>query len=96
MKVFNEAGRLLSEQGITFATMPMATNFNCMETGTLLDYLISQTDPRWVSFEMDIYWIHFGGDPVSLLNKYGSRWKLMHVKDMRRGSPKVPGLTSLK
>lgn len=96
VKVFNEAGRLLSEQGITLCYHAHGYEFQLHETGTLLDYLISQTDPRWVSFEMDIYWIHFGGgDPVSLLNKYGSRWKLMHVKDMRKGIAKdLTGLTS--
>jgi sugar phosphate isomerase/epimerase len=45
---------------------------------------------------MDIFWIQFGGgDPVALLKKYGSRWKLMHVKDMRKGIKKdLTGLTS--
>jgi sugar phosphate isomerase/epimerase len=28
---------------------------------------------------------HGGQDPVKLLNKYGSRWKLMHLKDLRKG-----------
>jgi sugar phosphate isomerase/epimerase len=38
---------------------------------------------------MDIFWIQFGGgDPVALLKKYGNRWKLMHVKDMRKGIKK--------
>jgi sugar phosphate isomerase/epimerase len=45
---------------------------------------------------MDIFWIQFGGgDPVALLKKYGNRWKLMHVKDMRKGTKKdLTGLTS--
>jgi sugar phosphate isomerase/epimerase len=45
---------------------------------------------------MDIFWIQFGGgDPVALLKKYGSRWKLMHLKDMRKGTKKdLTGLTS--
>ena len=45
---------------------------------------------------MDIYWIQFGGgDPVALLKKYGNRWKLMHIKDMRKGIKKdLTGLTS--
>ena len=34
-------------------------------------------------------WITFGGgDPVALMKKYGSRWKLMHLKDLRKGAPK--------
>ena len=35
---------------------------------------------------MDILWAtHGGADPVKLLNKYGSRWKLMHLKDLKKG-----------
>ena len=45
---------------------------------------------------MDILWIQFGGgDPVALLKKYGDRWKLMHLKDMKKGIKKdLTGLTS--
>lgn len=44
---------------------------------------------------MDIMWTHFGGgDPVALLKKYPGRWKLMHLKDLRKGTPKdMTGLT---
>jgi sugar phosphate isomerase/epimerase len=38
---------------------------------------------------MDIFWIQFGGgDPVALMEKYGNRWKLMHLKDLRKGTKK--------
>ncbi len=45
---------------------------------------------------MDVFWIQFGGgDPIALMKKYGSRWKLMHLKDMRKGTKKdLTGLTS--
>src|SRR5260370_21729207 len=37
---------------------------------------------------MDIFWIVFPGqDPVKLLEKYPGRWELMHLKDMRKGTP---------
>ena len=41
-------------------------------------------------------WIYFGGgDPAGLLKKYGNRWKLMHLKDLRKGTPKdLTGLTA--
>jgi sugar phosphate isomerase/epimerase len=36
---------------------------------------------------MDVFWIiHPGHDPVKLLEKYGSRFGLMHVKDMGKGT----------
>jgi sugar phosphate isomerase/epimerase len=37
---------------------------------------------------MDIFWIvHPGQDPVKLLLKYPGRWELMHLKDMKKGTP---------
>lgn len=93
---FNKAGKYLKEQGITFCYHTHGYEFQKYEDGTLLDYIIKNTNPEYVSFEMDIFWVQFGGgDPVALLKKYGNRWKLMHLKDMRKGTKKdLTGLTS--
>src|SRR5688572_7582809 len=86
---FNAAGKVLKENGITFCYHVHGFEFQPHEKGTLLDYLIVNTNPEYVSFEMDILWTHFGGgDPVALLKKYGNRWKLLHVKDLKKGTPK--------
>ena len=51
--------------------------------------MLENTNPEYVSFELDVFWIQFGGgDPVALLKKYGDRWKLMHLKDMKHGTKK--------
>ena len=35
---------------------------------------------------MDILWAFLpGADPAALLKKYGNRWKLMHLKDLKEG-----------
>jgi len=86
---FNKAGKVLKENGITFCYHVHGYEFQPHEKGTLMDYLIVNTNPEYVSFEMDILWTHFGGgDPVALLKKYGNRWKLLHVKDLKKGTPK--------
>ena len=93
---FNRAGKILKENGLTFCYHPHGYEFWSHDDGTLLDYIIKNTNPDYVSFEMDIMWIHFGGgDPAGLLRKYGTRWKLMHVKDLKKGTKKdLTGLTS--
>jgi sugar phosphate isomerase/epimerase len=93
---FNAAGKVLKENGITFCYHAHGYEFAKHEKGTLLDYIMENTNPEYVSFEMDIMWIQFGGgDPIALLKKYGDRWKLMHLKDMRKGTKKdLTGLTS--
>ena len=89
IKVFEAAGKILKENGLIFCYHPHGYEFQPYEDGTLLDYIITNTNPDNVSFEMDIFWVQFGGgDPVALLKKYGKRWKLMHLKDMKNGIPK--------
>lgn len=94
--VFNKAGKVLKDNGITLCYHAHGYEFQPYDDGTLLDYIFKNTNPDYVSFEMDIFWVQFGGgDPVSLLKKYGNRWKLMHLKDMRKGIKKdLTGLTS--
>lgn len=93
---FNKAGKTLQENGLTLCYHAHGYEFWPHEGGTLLDYIITNTNPDYVSFEMDIMWIYFGGgDPAALLKKYGNRWKLMHVKDMKKGTKRdLTGLTS--
>lgn len=87
--VFNAAGKVLKEQGVTLCYHAHGYEFQPYNKGTLLDYIIQNTDPKYVSFEMDVMWIHFGGgDPAGLLKKYGDRWKLIHLKDLRKGTVK--------
>jgi len=93
---FNAFGKVLKENGLTFCYHAHGYEFLPYEKGTLLDYIFENTNPEYVSFEMDIFWIQFGGgDPVALLKKYKDRWKLMHLKDLKKGTKKdLTGKTS--
>ncbi|MEP6734417.1 MAG: sugar phosphate isomerase/epimerase [Chryseolinea sp.] len=84
---FNTAGMLLKEQyGLDFCYHNHGYEFQPYENGTFFDYIVAHTDPGFVSFELDILWaFHPGIDPADLLKKYGARFKLMHVKDLRKG-----------
>lgn len=49
----------------------------------VIDYLLEHLDPKYVNFQMDLYWVtKAGADPVAYFNKYPNRFKLWHVKDM--------------
>jgi sugar phosphate isomerase/epimerase len=86
-KVFNEAGKVLAEHGIKFFYHTHGYEFQPHKDGTLFDLLMAETDPKFVRYQMDVFWIvHPNQDPVKLLNKYGSRFELMHVKDMKAGT----------
>jgi sugar phosphate isomerase/epimerase len=84
--VFNHAGAVLASQGIRFYYHTHGYEFQPFADGTLFDLLMHETNPKYVSYEMDVMWVVFPGqDPVKLLLKYGPRWKLMHLKDLRKG-----------
>ncbi len=89
VKDFNEIGKNLKKNNLTFCYHVHGYELIDYEDGTLLDYIIENTNPEYVSFEMDIYWVQFGGgNPAHLLRKYPNRWKLMHLKDLKKGTLK--------
>jgi sugar phosphate isomerase/epimerase len=84
--VFNHAGEALARQGLKFFYHQHGYEFQPFGQGTLFDLLMTETTPKLVSFEMDLLWVvHPGQDPVKLLKKYGPRWELMHLKDLKQG-----------
>ncbi|MET0810602.1 MAG: sugar phosphate isomerase/epimerase [Thermoleophilaceae bacterium] len=52
------------------------------ETKSAWQILVENTDPRYVTFQLDVLWATDGGaDPVALLRRYGKRIFSLHVKD---------------
>ncbi len=86
--VFNHAGEVLAAHGLKFFYHVHGYEFQPYADGTLFDVLMRETNPKFVNFQMDVFWIvHPGQDPVKLLKKYGHRWLLMHLKGMRDSTP---------
>jgi sugar phosphate isomerase/epimerase len=89
--VFNRAGEAAAKQGMKFFYHVHGYEFLPFGQGTLFDLLMSETQPKLVSYEMDIFWVVYPGqDPVKLFEKYGERWELVHLKDMKKGTPTGP------
>jgi sugar phosphate isomerase/epimerase len=86
--VFNHAGEVLAKHNVRFFYHVHGYEFQPCQGGTLLDLMMQETKPKYVHFQMDVFWIvHPGQNPVALLKKYGKRWELMHLKGMRDGTP---------
>jgi len=84
--VFNRAGEALAKHGLKFFYHVHGYEFQPRGSGTLFDLLMTETQPQFVSYEMDVLWVLFPGqDPVKLLEKYDKRWELMHLKDLKKG-----------
>ncbi len=55
---------------------------------TVFDILMANTHPKNVVFQLDLYWATNGGgvgNPIAVIERYGNRIKLFHVKDMAAG-----------
>lgn len=52
------------------------------EQTTAYEVLLEHTDPRYVAFQLDVFWASDAGvDVVDLLERYGKRIELLHIKD---------------
>ena len=90
VEVFNAAGKTLKESGLTLSYHAHGYEFREYKEGkgTLFEYLMDNTNPDDVTFQMDVFWMkNPGQDPVALLKKYPNRWKSLHLKDRRIGTP---------
>jgi sugar phosphate isomerase/epimerase len=83
----NELGEQARQQGQTLMVHNHNWEFQrVFGDRTAFDILMAYTDPRNVVFQVDLYWATNGGaDPVELLERYGNRIQLFHVKDMTAG-----------
>jgi sugar phosphate isomerase/epimerase len=79
----NQWGELCRKEGITFSYHNHAFEFAPLGGTTMWDVLVRETDPEFVCFELDLYWVRYGGaDPEPLLSDLGDRIPLVHLKDM--------------
>jgi sugar phosphate isomerase/epimerase len=82
--VFNTAGKLLKDNGLTLAYHAHGYEFRPYKDGTLFDYMAENATD--FTFEIDVFWVHHGGeDPLALMKKYPNKMTLMHLKDMQHG-----------
>lgn len=79
---FNRIGRRLREDGITFLYHNHEFEFRTIRGKMIMDYLMENTDPEYLSFELDTFWTMRGGiDVIEFMKHMGRRIRLLHQKD---------------
>jgi sugar phosphate isomerase/epimerase len=79
---YNKIGERCNAQGIRYGYHNHNFEFGKIEDEVMYDYMLKNTDPNLVFFEMDVYWtVRGGGSPVDYFNKYPGRFELLHIKD---------------
>lgn len=86
--VFNKAGKQFAEAGIGLLYHAHGYEFRPYDgPGTMYDYFMANTDPKYVNVEMDVFWMRNPGqDPAALMRKYPNRFPVTHLKDRMIGS----------
>jgi sugar phosphate isomerase/epimerase len=79
---YNAVGKLCKAKGIIFGFHNHADEFTKIEDVTVYDFLLQNTNPKYVSFQTDIYWMKVGGvNPIDYYKKYAGRFFSWHVKE---------------
>lgn len=82
IEVFNDTGKMLREMGMTYLYHNHNQEFRTFRGKAILDYIVENTDPAYLSLELDTFWtMRSGLDPVETLKHFGQRVKLVHQKD---------------
>ncbi len=89
VKRADEMAERLKEHGIDLYYHNHHLEFVKYDGKYLLDIIKDTT--KHMGFELDIHWIHRGGEnPVEFIKKYAGRIRLLHLKDYRIGEMKMP------
>jgi len=87
-EALNKAGEICRKAGMKLCYHNHAFEFEPAAGGTLLDELMRTADPKLVGLELDIMWAQVAGvPPVRVLEKYGQRVWLLHLKNVAPGIP---------
>jgi sugar phosphate isomerase/epimerase len=94
---YNWVGKKLAENGMQFLVHNHYHEFQKINGREVLYHIMDNTDPNYVSFELDTFWAMRGGmDPIEVMKTLGSRLKLVHQKDFSKTSTTPINLWTIK
>jgi sugar phosphate isomerase/epimerase len=78
-------GEQVNKAGLKFGYHNHDYSFHLLDGKMPQEYLLENTDPSKVMFELDLCWIDVAGvNTAEHLKKYGKRYELCHVKDYKK------------
>ena len=89
---FNRFGSAADAAGLRFAYHCHGYEMLPAPEGTRFDTLAQNTDPKRVTFQIDVFHALYGGaDPTALIRRYAGRVTSLHLKDLKKGAPITKG-----
>ena len=84
--LLNVKGRIVARSGLRIAYHNHNIELAPKGATCGLEILIRNTDPALVDFELDAGWVKAAGqDPIDWLTRWPGRFRLMHIKDLKKG-----------
>ena len=84
---FNSVGAKGRDRGIQFGFHPEPFDYPTLEGVVPLEYLVNNTDPALVKFQLDLgHAVRQGKDPVSYLTTYPDRFFSLHLRDVDKAN----------
>lgn len=81
---FNGIGKRCKDAGMKFGYHNHAYEMEKVEDKIMIEYMLENTDPELVFYQIDVYWAVYGHySPVDLFNKYPGRFAILHIKDSK-------------
>jgi sugar phosphate isomerase/epimerase len=81
---FNQIGCKMQEAGLKFGYHNHTTEFRKMNGTTGYRILLTDTDPRCVTLELDCGWAAAAGqNPAEMMRHYRGRFSMLHLKDLK-------------
>lgn len=81
----NELGRKTASYGMKYGYHNHNSDFDEYDEQTVIDILIRNTDPEYVTFELDSGWAWRAGiNAAEFISRYPGRFELIHVKETSR------------
>lgn len=79
---YNQVGERCNKAGIRFGYHNHNFEFIDIDGQRMYDYMVKNTDPTKVFFQMDVYWVvRAGQSPVEYFQKFPGRFEILHIKD---------------
>jgi sugar phosphate isomerase/epimerase len=83
---FNKIGEQIKKAGLQLGYHNHNFDFRKIGDTTGYDEFLRLTDPELVCLELDCGWmVVAGSDPVAYLTKFPNRYRLLHIKDFKKG-----------
>ena len=83
---FNQVGGKIKKAGLQLGYHNHNFEFRKIGDTTGYDEFLRLTDPDLVCLQLDCGWMSVAGlDPVAYLNRYPRRYRLLHIKDFKKG-----------